>query len=149
MLNQLRVAGCGGFLLAITLFSPAPPRSLPLVTIVGTDYAFQIPTRIRAGPTLIAFENHGTVHHEMAITLLKPGVFVDSVLQGLARGTRRRDFADGQGALIVAAPGEAPGPRLWLNLQRGRIYLVSCILRDAPDKPPHVTLGMMGSFSPN
>jgi hypothetical protein len=120
-----------------------------LVTIVGTDYAFQIPTRIRPGPTLIAFENHGTVRHEMAIALLKPGVSVDTVLQGLARGTPRRGFVDGQAALIVAAPGEAPGPRLWLNLQRGRVYLVSCILRDAPDKPPHVTLGMMGRFSPN
>ena len=139
----------GGFLLAITLVAPAPPRPLPLVTIVGTDYAFQIPTRIRPGPTLIAFENHGTVRHEMAIALLKPGVSVDTVLQGLARGTPRRGFVDGQAALIVAAPGEGPGPRLWLNLQRGRVYLVSCILRDAPDKPPHVTLGMMGSFSPN
>ena len=142
-------AWCGGFLLATTLLSSPPPRPLPVVTIVGTDYAFQIPVRIRPGPTLIAFENHGTVHHEMAITLLRPGVSVDSALQGLARGTRRRDFIEGQAALIVAAPGEAPGPRLWLDLQRGRTYLVSCILRDAPDKPPHVTLGMMGSFSPN
>ena len=142
-------AWCGGFLLAATLLSSPPPRSLPVVTIVGTDYAFQIPARIRPGPTLIAFENRGTVHHEMAIALLRPGVSVDSALQGLARGTRRRDVIEGQAALIVAAPGEAPGPRLWLDLHRGRTYLVSCILRDAPDKPPHVTLGMMGSFSPN
>jgi len=141
--QTLRAAACGSVLL---LASPAPA---PTVTIVGTDYAFQIPSQIRPGPTFFVFENHGTVRHEMAISLLRPGVSVDSALQGLARGTRRRDFVDGQAALIVAAPGEAPGPRLWLDLQRGRIYLVSCVLRDAPDKPPHVTLGMMGSFSPN
>ncbi len=123
-----------------------PSRPPQNVRVVGTDYAFELPRGIRAGETLFAFENHGTVRHEMSIALLKDGVVLDSVLQGLVTGARRRDFVDGQAALIVAAPGEPPGPQLWLDLQRGRTYLVVCTLRDAPDRPPHTMLGMVSSF---
>ncbi|MGI8498869.1 MAG: hypothetical protein ACR2OG_14955 [Gemmatimonadaceae bacterium] len=119
------------------------------MTIIGTDYAFRLPPHIRAGVTTFAFENRGAVRHEMAIALLKPGVALDSVLRGLAMGSPRRNFIDGQAALIVSAPGEPPEPRLWLNLQRGRAYLVMCTLKDAPDQPPHSSLGMVGSFRPD
>jgi hypothetical protein len=121
-----------------------PPQT---VTIIGNDYAFQIPPHILAGETAIGFENHGTVRHELSIALLREGTNADSILQGLAAGLRRRDFIEGQAALIVARPGELPGPRLLFDLQRGRTYLVLCTLMDAPGQPPHVTMGMLGRFT--
>src|SRR2546425_427305 len=89
-----------------------PPQA---VLVVGTDYAFQVPEHIRAGETLFTFENRGTVRHEMSIVLLKEGFQSDSVLAGIVAGSPRRSFVEGQGALIVARPGEPPGPRLWMN----------------------------------
>ena len=120
-----------------------PPQA---VLVVGTDYAFQVPEHIRAGETLFTFENRGTVRHEMSIVLLKEGFQSDSVLAGIVAGSPRRSFVEGQGALIVARPGEPPGPRLWMNLQTGRTYLVLCTLKDNSDAKPHVMLGMVASF---
>ena len=130
------------------LVSAIAVQSPPTVTIVGTDYAFQVPAWIHAGPTLLAFENHGTVRHEMSIVRVKAGISADSVLQELAKGSPKRNFIDGQGALIVAAPGAPSGPKLWLDLERGRTYLVLCTLKNAPDQPAHLSLGMMGKFRP-
>ena len=123
--------------------------ALPLVQpvlVVGTDYAFQLPEHIRAGETLFTFENRGTVRHEMSIVLLKEGFQSDSVLAGIVAGSPRRNFVEGQGALIIGRPGEPPRPRLWMNLQAGRTYLVLCTLKDTPDAKPHVMLGMGTSF---
>jgi len=82
----------------------------------------------------------------MSIALLKDGFPTDSVVAGIVAGSPRRNFVDGQGALIIARPGEPPGPRLWMNLQTGRTYLVVCTLKDSPDAKPHVMLGMIASF---
>src|SRR5690348_8285037 len=83
------------------------------VLVSGTDYAFQVPAHIRAGETLFSFENRGTVRHELSIILVKQGFDTDSVMAGIVAGSPRRNFVDGQGALIVARPGEPPGPRIW------------------------------------
>jgi len=120
-----------------------PPQA---VLVVGTDYAFQLPEHIRAGETLFTFENRGTVRHEMSIVLLKESSQSDSVLAGIVAGAPRRNFVEGQGALIIGRPGEPPGPRLWMDLQAGRTYLVLCTLKDTPDAKPHVMLGMVASF---
>lgn len=137
----------GALVIGLGLVSPTR-AAIPTVTITGSDYAFQIPAHIRAGETLLAFENHGTVRHEMSIALLKAGVAADSVIEAITQGARRRDVIDGQGALIIGKPGEQPGPRLWIDLQKGRTYLVLCTLRDTPEQPPHVSMGMIGSFRP-
>ena len=44
--------------------------------------------------------------------------------------------------LILAEPGQPAGAQLVVDLAWGRSYTFPCVLRDAPDKPPHVTLGM-------
>jgi len=127
---------------AITAASP-PPQS---VLIVGSDYAFQVPAHIRAGETLFSFENRGTVRHEMSLVLVKEGFERDSVLAGIAAGSPRRNWVDGQGALVIARPAEPSGPRIWMQLLAGRTYLVLCSLKDTPEAKPHVMLGMVASF---
>jgi len=117
-----------------------------MVRIIGTDYAFQLPEHVRAGETIFTFENRGSVRHEMALALLKPGFGPDSVLASVVAGSPRRNWLEGQAPLIVSRPGDQPGPGLWLDLQAGRTYLVLCTLRDTPSASPHVVMGMVASF---
>jgi hypothetical protein len=118
------------------------------VTIVGTDYAFVgIPEKIRAGQAFFAFRNEGKVRHELSFARLKPGISADSVLAEMRSGGRRRNFIDGSGALIVSAPGEESSrARIVLDLKKGENYIVTCTLKDTPDAPPHLMLGMYATF---
>lgn len=126
--------------------APLPVRSPHIVRTIGTDYAFQLPNHIRAGETLFTFENRGAVRHEMSLALLKPGFSADSILATVAAGSPRRNWIEGQVALIVSRVGDPPGPGIWLTLEAGRTYLVMCTLRDTPDAQPHVVMGMVASF---
>lgn len=51
------------------------------VTVVGTDYAFQVPATLPAGRTLFALENRGRVDHELILARLKPGVTMQQALE--------------------------------------------------------------------
>jgi hypothetical protein len=131
-------------LLLLLLAAGAPKPQL--IRITATDYAFQVPEHIKAGETIFTFENHGAVRHEMSLVMLNEHMPADSAIRGMLAGSPRRNFADGQGALVISAPNEAPGPGIWLNLEAGRTYLVVCTLRDTPQSPPHATMGMITSF---
>jgi hypothetical protein len=128
------------------LQTAAARRPPQMVRIMGTDYAFQLPEHVRAGETIFTFENRGSVRHEMALALLKPGFRPDSILTSVIAGSPRRNWLEGQAPLIVSRPGDQPGPGLWLDLQAGRTYLVICTLRDKPDASPHAAMGMVASF---
>jgi hypothetical protein len=110
------------------------------VSVTGLDYAFQAPDTLRGGPTAFAFENHGKRRHEVIIYRLRTGVSVDSVVH--ADRAARRALTELVG-ILVAEPGEKPLGRILVDLSPGRTYLLVCSLQDAPDKPPHVTLGML------
>jgi hypothetical protein len=116
--------------------------------VVGTEYTFvQLPTTLGAGPMLFAFENHGLKRHEMSVVLLKPGVAVDSLIAGGRVGAvGSRAVSDSIIGLLLARPCERSGGQLYVNLVRGRTYLVICTLRDTPDARPYAELGMVGSF---
>lgn len=124
----------------------APGAAPQRVRIVGTDYSFQLPEHIRAGETVFTFENRGSVRHEMSLALVKPGFAPDSVLAALVAGSPRRNWLDGQAALIVSRPADPPGPGIWLDLEANRTYVVICTLRDTPEAQPHLMLGMVASF---
>jgi hypothetical protein len=124
-----------------------PPAGPQEVRIVGLDYAFQLPEHIRAGETIFTFENRGAVRHEMSLALVRADFGIDSVLASVVAGSPRRNWLDGQAALIVSRPTESPGPGIWLNLEAGRSYLVLCTLRDTPTSSPHVMLGMISRFT--
>lgn len=152
-IGRTSIAALGALALAGLLggASPrhTPPASPPAeYTIVASDYAFQLPGNIRAGSAAFAFENRGAVYHEVTIARLRRGVTTDSAAWAVTHGVSRRELVDGQAALLIGAPSDPPGPKLLLELERGRTYLVSCVLRDAPGKPQHVMLGMFTTFTP-
>jgi hypothetical protein len=64
-----------------------------------------------------------------------PGEFVRSTLdERLAMGRPV--------GVIFAESGQPAGAQLLVDLAAGRSYVFLCVIRDAPDKPPHVALGM-------
>lgn len=123
----------------------AAGREPAKVEVVGNDYTFvQFPITVAAGKTLFSFENRGRVRHEMSVTLLKPGVTMEEVMQaGLPRAQKLFDRIVG---ILIARPGESSGGELFVDLQRGRRYVVVCTLKDTPEARPHVELGMIASF---
>jgi hypothetical protein len=132
-----------------TGFKAASPPQLHEVSISATDYAFQLPARIDAGMTAFSFENRGAMRHEMTLLLLKQNSSSDSAVKLLTGGAPLRNLVDGQVGLIVSGPHEIPGPKLLLDVKKGRTYFVVCNLKDAPDKPAHVTMGMFAKFVPD
>jgi hypothetical protein len=57
----------------------APPERR-IVEVVATDYAFQVPGNVRAGPTVFHFVNRGKVRHELNIFILKSGITLQKYL---------------------------------------------------------------------
>ncbi|HJU90811.1 MAG TPA: hypothetical protein VJ672_15585 [Gemmatimonadaceae bacterium] len=112
------------------------------VTIDASDYAYRALDTLRAGPTILALRNHGKVRHEVILLKLKPGLTLADYMRDTSQQARVA-VTDQVIGLVLANAGEhAPG-KLLVDLAPKSTYLVVCRLRDAPDKPPHVALGMI------
>ena len=48
--------------------------------------------------------------------------------------------------MLLAAPGDTAGGRIYVRLIPGRSYALVCVLRDNPDAKQHIDLGMLGGF---
>jgi hypothetical protein len=124
----------------------ATPRQRS-IRIVGTDYAFAAPDTVVAGPSAFSFENHGTKRHEVAVVLARPGTtaaqIVAAAQAGLPAPRLAEAYGDGPplGALFVA-PGGKSRALLVSTLERGRVSVLVCTLRDTPTMPEHAVLGM-------
>lgn len=116
-------------------------------TVVGTDYAFQMPDVMPAGRTAFAFENRGSVPHEMILVRLKDGVTVQDALAGMQRGASPEAFVDGGANILIAGPGETSSGRILMDLAGGSQYALVCNFRDGPEAPPHTELGMFTGFT--
>lgn len=117
------------------------------IDVVANDYSFQpLPEKIDAGPVIFAFANQGKVEHEMSIGRLKAGVTLDEVVRAFKEGATRQDFFARSVGSLDAAPGKSPDGRLLVDLVPGSTYFVFCNLKDKPDAPSHMMLGMYTAF---
>ncbi len=130
------VAGCA-FALSCAHASSSPQT----LTVVGTDYAFQAPDSVRAGPAVVSFVNRGTVRHELFLVQLHAGRTLADVIRATTP-QERRAMIDGSGAVLFANAGETPPTRLLTELSPGRTYALLCFLRDTANALPHLSLGM-------
>ena len=117
------------------------------IEVVANDYSFQpLPEKIEAGPALFAFANQGKVEHEVSIVRLRAGVALDEVVKAFKEGATRQDFIARSVGSLDAAPGKSPDGRLLVELVPGSTYFVFCNLKDKPDAPSHMMLGMYTAF---
>jgi hypothetical protein len=144
------VAACSVAALLLSLPSVASAQGKgeqQSVLVVGTDYAFTAPDTVAAGPTAFHLANRGTKRHEIAVVLARRGTtaaqIVAAAKAGLPAPMLAEAYSDGSpmGALFVA-PGERSRATLVASLERGRVYVIVCTLRDKPSMPEHAALGM-------
>jgi plastocyanin len=139
-----------GLILAVCLAEPTSgqaARKPKQIDVVANDYAFlPLPARISAGPTVFTFANQGKVVHEVSIGRLRSGASVEEFAKTDAAG--RRDLIERSVGILIAGPGKSPDGRILVNLVRGSTYVVFCNLKNTPDAPGHLTLGMYTSFTP-
>ena len=140
-----RFALAAVLLAAMACQEPPPPPGPRDVTITGSDYAFQLPDSVQAGPTVFHFNNAGKVPHEMAMALLKPGVTLEQVMARVKAGASPDSLLDGIVGILIAIPGVPVVGGLSVELLPGRTYAMYCNFQDSPDKPPHSALGMVSS----
>ena len=120
------------------------PSSAPdnVVDVVGTDYAFTVPTDLPAGRTTFRFVNNGRVEHELNISRLKPGVSIDKFLETIRADQSVKDLIDGAVGVLFASPGDTSNAGLTAELAPGQTYAVICIFTDSTGAKPHHDLGM-------
>ena len=117
------------------------------VPVAGADYTFMsVAPSQGAGLTAFSFENKGKVRHELVLVRLRPGVTPDSVVRVAQTGTPPFGLIEAVSGVLIAEAGQTADGRLLVDLLSGRIYMLVCNFRDAPDKPPHIALGMVASF---
>ncbi|HUF26089.1 MAG TPA: hypothetical protein VMM18_03810 [Gemmatimonadaceae bacterium] len=116
------------------------------VAVKGTDYAFDVPETLPAGPTAFTFENAGQVPHEMILVRLKEGVTLPQVLEAVRAGADPGEFTEGGTAILIASPADTAETRILVDLLPGSTYALVCNFVDGEGKPPHVALGMVKSI---
>lgn len=113
------------------------------VTVVGTDYAFDVADTLPSGPTVFVLENQGAVEHELGMGLLKEGLTMEEAMASEQEGGDPLEESLG---FVYADPGERSPSGLLVDLESGRRYGLVCLLQDHPDAAQHVELGMHDSF---
>ena len=133
-------------LIVLAAPSSSGHRAVRDVMVIALDYAFQSPDTVRAGETSFGLDNRGKVLHELFVAPLRAGVTAADFAKAVQQMTPRQlaeghtdGFAPG---LIFAAPGTVSRARLVLELERGRTYMLFCVLRDTPEAHRHTSLGM-------
>ncbi|MBY0489359.1 MAG: hypothetical protein K2R93_05915 [Gemmatimonadaceae bacterium] len=141
-MTRLRYLGAAVVVWSACTVAPAEhPVAVPVVQIVGHDFAFEAPDSLPPGPTRFAFRSDGTVPHEVAIARVKRGVSLDSVLRvEIAGGDIDGLYDPGEG-LLYTAVGETVTAELQVTLEAGRDYVLACTLEK--DCKAHSMLGMV------
>ncbi len=123
---------------------PSTSRSVPPseIEIVGHDYAFTAPNELPAGRATFRFNNKGKVRHELNISLLKPGVPVERLLETQRAGKPVQNLIEGPVGVLFADAGERSSGTISTDLVAGREYAVICIFRDSAGAKRHFDLGM-------
>lgn len=124
----------------------ATPLPLPTDTIDGLDYAFRYKVSLRPGSHTFMFANKGLQRHEVAFSLLKPGITVDSLVKADKAGVNVNSLLEESPGLLHAQAGTSSLGFITLNLLPGREYLIECEFQDSAKAPPHYELGMFGSI---
>ena len=140
-------------MIGAVLFLPAFLSDSPLgiqqassirhVTIVATDYAYQVPAVVPSGITAFRFVNRGTYAHEVQLFRFLPSVSAKAARAYLVAGNVPDSAADPSGSVLIAYPGVTAHEEVLIPLVRGERYALMCEFRDAPAKPKHTTLGMV------
>ena len=131
------------FTVSGTASSAAPPAD---VMIRQREFAFDVPTTVKAGTTRIQVHNAGSQVHEMVLIKLDPGYTLDDIKaavsdpasEGPPDWVHQTTSWDAQSTTVTG--------QLTVDLTPGT-YGVLCFLPDTATGTPHALLGMANSFT--
>lgn len=118
------------------------PAVVNQVTVIATDYAFQVPREIAPGPTAFRLIDRGKVPHEFNVVLLKSDVTIDQFMARLNKNQPVSPLLERYVGVLFANPGEKLSSQLTTSLLPGRDYAVLCNFTDSAKAPPHFAMGM-------
>ncbi|MBA2684894.1 MAG: hypothetical protein H0U66_10420 [Gemmatimonadaceae bacterium] len=115
-----------------------------VVTVVATDFAFEMPDSIPAGPTRFELKDHGKWQHHMGVYRLDSGRTAADGLDALIKAGKgvRPSWMHSIGGPNAAMPGAAENATL--VLEPGS-YLAYCEI-PGPDPARHYAKGMVKGF---
>lgn len=133
-------AACaGGERPAADTTATAEPAPVQTISLTASDYAFEAPDTITAGPTRIQMTNTGKEFHHVIAVHIDPGHTVDELMKSMGPGAPPA-WAHMMGGPIGPSPGGAATTTA-LNLIPGT-YALICVV-PSPDGVPHVAKGMV------
>jgi hypothetical protein len=88
--------------------------------------------------------NKGKQRHQLALSLLKKGVTLDSVMKAGDSGGDPDALFEGSFGLLHSRAGQDPIGELTLTMLPDRDYVIACFFKDDENSPEHVDLGMVG-----
>ena len=117
---------------------PAPPAPKS-VTVIATDFHFDLPATLGAGPTTFTIVNHGQQAHHLQLERLEQGHTLTDFLAALKKGGPPPAWAVDVGGPNAADPGGRSLPAT-VELRPGT-YAALCVI-PGPDGIPHAMKGM-------
>lgn len=113
------------------------------VRVLGTDYAFDMPSEIEGGVVTMDFVTEGQEPHEYALGRLAPSRTLADLNEVLESGREPPPWLDDIGGVPAMTPGEEIS--ITRELQPGT-YAFLCFI-PTPDGRPHYELGMRREFT--
>ena len=117
----------------------AEPAALATINLRATDYKFEGPDTVSAGPTWVRMTNDGKEFHHVVIVHMDSGHTVDELLKSMGSGPPPA-WAQPVGGPIAPSPGGAATTTA-VPLRPGS-YALICMV-PSPDGVPHVAKGMV------
>lgn len=133
-------AGCSGKEAARS--DPKPPAGPNVVTITATEYAFQLPARVPAGPTTFELKSEGKELHHAVVVRLEQAKSVQDLAAALKNPGPPPPWLHFEGGPNPPNPGGESNATL--DLKPGH-YAVLCFIPSS-DGVPHFAKGMMTPF---
>lgn len=110
------------------------------------DFGYSLPSTITAGSHVWKITNDGPQAHEMNVMKLDDGVTFDDVKQKLEAGPAEE--AAIPGTLLGGAQGLQKGLSSYIDFDLAPgTYVLYCNIPDPATGKPHVSLGMLASFT--
>jgi hypothetical protein len=115
------------------------------VVVTATEYEFDLPDALPAGPTTFSLTNAGAEEHFIEIVPLTDDAPSVEELIELPEKKVEEFFAGPPSDLPVVKPGETGTKTIEIDIQPGARYGYVCFI-EAKDGTPHAFLGMVGEF---
>lgn len=134
-----------GMVVPLTVTASSADVSEPKadISVTLTDFAFTMPSQIRAGKQIWKVTNKGVQPHEIPIARLMPGKTLQDALRFLQTSEGAPPFE-----FVGGLQGIDPGRTGWavFDLSPGE-YIALCFVPDPASGKAHIELGMITAFT--